>query len=299
MDLSLLRTCLAVYRTGSLTRAARQLGVSQPAVTGQLRALESKLGQQLFLRLPQGTVPTEVAHDLVKETSEALDNLESALLRRLEPEQLSDRAVRLAGPAEIISSRVLPAVSDLILDGLRLHISFGLTDDLLAELENGLHDMVIATRQPRRKALVSAPLMDEEFALTGSPEWVLRMPARQIRECGPQALAGAPVVSYSGNLPIIRRYWRTVFGHRPAFHAQVTVPDLRAVLAAVRAGAGISVLPTYLCADEIASGEIAVLHETDLPPLNTLFLTTRAGGQASAALTALRSHLLVKARLWH
>src|SRR5436190_309822 len=116
MDLTLLRTCLAVYRTGSLTKAARQLGVSQPAVTGQLRALESKLGQQLFLRLPQGTVPTEVAHELVRETSEALDNLESALRRRMEPERVSDRAVRLAGPAEIISSRVLPAVSDLILD---------------------------------------------------------------------------------------------------------------------------------------------------------------------------------------
>lgn len=299
MDLSLLRTCLAVYRTGSLTKAARQLGVSQPAVTGQLRTLESKLGQQLFLRLPHGTVPTEVAHELVRDTSEALDSLESALLRRLEPEQLSDRAVRLAGPTEIISCRILPAISDLIVDGLRLHVSFGLTEDLLVELENGLHDMVVATRQPRRHALASVPLMDEQFALTGSPEWVERLPAQLIRERGPQVLAAAPVVSYSGNLPIIRRYWRTVFGHRPEFAAQVTVPDLRAVLAAVQAGAGISVLPTYLCADEIASGEIAVLYETDLPPLNTLFLATRADGRASVTLTALKSHLLVKARLWH
>src|SRR5438067_1003625 len=153
MELTLLRTCLAVYRTGSLTKAARELGLSQPAVTGQLRTLESRLEQQLFLRVPQGTVPTEAAHELVRETAGALDSLESALRRRLEPERLGDRTVRLAGPTEIITEKVLPAVADLIVDGLRLQVSFGLTDELVTGLADGLYDMVIATRQPRHKAV--------------------------------------------------------------------------------------------------------------------------------------------------
>ncbi len=161
MDLSLLRTCLAVYRAGSLTKAARQLGISQPAVTGQLRALEAKLEQPLFLRMPDGTVPTDAAHELVRETADALDSLEEALSRRLRPEKLSDRTVRLAGPAEIITSRVLPAVTDLVLDGLRLQISLGLTEELLAGLADGAHDTVIATSRPRHHALTSTPLMDD------------------------------------------------------------------------------------------------------------------------------------------
>jgi DNA-binding transcriptional LysR family regulator len=45
VDLSLLRTFLAVYRAGSLTRAAAQIGLSQPTVTAQVRALEARLGQ--------------------------------------------------------------------------------------------------------------------------------------------------------------------------------------------------------------------------------------------------------------
>jgi DNA-binding transcriptional LysR family regulator len=299
VDLTLLRTCLAVYRTGSLTKAARVLGISQPAVTGQVRALEAKLEQPLFLRLPGGTVPTDAAHELVRDTAAALDSLEVALTRRLRPEKLGDRTVRLAGPAELITTRVLPAVSDLIVDGLHLRVSLGLTDELLTELAEGVHDVVVATTRPRTEALVATPLMDEEFALVGAEPWTRRLPPGAIAARGAEALEDAPIIAYADSMPIIRRYWRTVFGHRPARSAQVTVPDLRAVLAAVRGGAGISVLPTYLCADELDRGEIQVLHDVEVPPLNTLFLVVRAGSAPTVGLTALRSHLLTKARLWH
>lgn len=62
MDLTFLRTCLAVYRAGSFTKAAQDLGIYQPAVTGNVRNLEKSLGQPLFLRTPQGVVPTDAAH---------------------------------------------------------------------------------------------------------------------------------------------------------------------------------------------------------------------------------------------
>lgn len=298
MDLTLLRTCLAVYRAGSLTRAARVLGISQPAVTGQLRALEAKLDQPLFLRLPSGTVPTDAAHELMRDTAEALDTLEGALARRLRPETLTDRTVRLAGPAEIITNRVLPAVADLIVDGLRLQVSLGLTDDLVVELTDGAHDLVIATSRPRSQALVATPLMDEEFALVGGAPWRDKINPADLATRGAAALADIPIISYAESLPIIRRYWLTVFGHRPERAAQVTVPDLRAVLAAVRNGAGISVLPTYLCADDLERGEVSVLHDVEVPPLNTLYLVVRAGTPPSVGLTTLRSHLLTKAQLW-
>jgi DNA-binding transcriptional LysR family regulator len=60
-SLDLLRTFLAVYREGSLTRAAQRLSLSQPAVTGQLKTLEAELGRPLFTRLPRGVEPTPAA----------------------------------------------------------------------------------------------------------------------------------------------------------------------------------------------------------------------------------------------
>lgn len=58
-------TCfLATYEHGSLTRAAEELGYSQPSVSEQIRTLEKSLGVQLFRRVGRGVVPTTVADTL-------------------------------------------------------------------------------------------------------------------------------------------------------------------------------------------------------------------------------------------
>ncbi|WP_026423753.1 LysR family transcriptional regulator [Actinokineospora inagensis] len=298
MDYSLLATCLAVYRSGSLTKAARLLGISQPAVTGQIRSLEGILGQTLFTRVAKGTVPTDAAHELVRDTADALDALEVAITRRTRPRSLTDRTIHLAGPSEALSLRVLPALSDLIAAGLRLRLTFGLTDDLVGGLAEGHFDMVVSTRLDRSPGITSTPLMDEEFALVGSREWAVKLPDDLITRDGAAALLCAPLISYAESLPIIRRYWHTVFGHSPSVTPQVTAPDLRAVLGAVRAGAGISVLPTYLCSADLGSGDVKVLHHPKVAPLNTLYLATRSTGALSHTINAVRAQLVAQARHW-
>jgi DNA-binding transcriptional LysR family regulator len=78
-DLEWLRTFLAVYRAGSITRAAKTLHLTQPAVSQQIRALESALAQSLFVRLPRGVAPTADAHELARVASTHVDVLESLL----------------------------------------------------------------------------------------------------------------------------------------------------------------------------------------------------------------------------
>ncbi|MGX1479828.1 UNVERIFIED_CONTAM: DNA-binding transcriptional LysR family regulator [Streptomyces canus] len=79
------------------------------------------------------------------------------------------------------------------------------------------------------------------------------------------------MVTYAEDLPIIRRYWRTIFGKQHTAPAAVAVPNLYAVLSAVNAGAGYSVLPRSLCQDHLDSGRLTLLHDPEEPPLNTLF----------------------------
>ncbi len=57
----------------------------------------------------------------------------------------------------------------------------------------------------------------------------------------------------------------------------VIVPDLRAVLACATAGAGLAVLPRYLCALALKRGEVVPLHEPAVPPLRTYFVVVRTG----------------------
>lgn len=75
LDLSLLRTFLAVHRAGSFTAAGRLLGLSQPTVTTQIRSLEGQLGRELFERRSRGVVPTAVADQLAAQVAAPLDAL--------------------------------------------------------------------------------------------------------------------------------------------------------------------------------------------------------------------------------
>jgi hypothetical protein len=59
---TLLRTFLRIYRTASVTRAAGQLSVTQPAATGRLKALEGSLRKRLFEREGRGLTAHAAAH---------------------------------------------------------------------------------------------------------------------------------------------------------------------------------------------------------------------------------------------
>ncbi len=72
MDLTKLRTFIAVARAGNLTRAANTLCLSQPAVSAQLKALEKDLGLQLFERVARGMELTEAGKALVEEAEQAI-----------------------------------------------------------------------------------------------------------------------------------------------------------------------------------------------------------------------------------
>ncbi|MDN0197781.1 LysR family transcriptional regulator [Streptomyces sp. S.PNR 29] len=295
-DLNLLRTFLAVYRSGSFTAAAQLLGLSQPTVTTQIRSLERQTRRELFERLPRGVAPTAVADELAARIAAPLDALAAATGHGPAGEARPE-PVHLAGPAELLSTRALPALSTLVTQGVRLRVTMGLTDPLLDELRAGRHDLVIATTRPRGRTLSAVPLSDEEFALVAAPAWAERL-REPLAADGPGVLHTVPLITYAEDLPIVRRYWRHVFGRRLNCQAAVSVPDLRAVLAMVVAGAGFSVLPRYLCAAELASGALVLLDEPADPPINTTYLAQRPGASTAPHVTLVRERLLEAARGW-
>jgi DNA-binding transcriptional LysR family regulator len=298
VQLSWLRTFATVYRLGSFTRAAQALELSQPAVTQQVRNLEKELGRPLFERTPQGVQPTSLAEGLILEVRGPISDLDRVLERNFGRPHVS-KPLHVGGPAEFITNWVVPAVGDLIAEGLWLRFGFGLADELLARLSDGEFDLVLSTIRPRLRGITATALVDEEFALVASKETAARIPPGKLAEEGPGLLDHFPLIAYGESLPIVRRYWRDVFESVSGRAPSVVVPDLRGVLAAVKSSGGVSVLPTYLCAEDLASGEIVALLEPEIPPINTLYLATRSGGLAEAELAAFHEHLLVKARMWN
>ncbi|MBL1083292.1 LysR family transcriptional regulator [Streptomyces actinomycinicus] len=300
MDLALLRTFVTVHRAGSFTRAAALLGLSQPAVTSQIRTLERQLGRPLFLRQARGVTPTTIGDELAHKAAPHLDALMEIAESGLDDDS-SLRALHLAGPPEFVAERALPALTELTGDdgqGGALRASFGTAEETLEGLASGHHDLVISTARPRGGLLTSTPLCDEEHVLVAAPRWAEQIGVDALRLKGAPALENLPVVEVHESLPFVSRYWASVFDSRPAASGTVIVPDLRAVLSCTIAGAGLAVLPRYLCAQALDDGTVIPLHEPPIPPLRTYFLVVRAGTLALPHVARAHEWLLRAAAAW-
>ncbi|MFJ4687875.1 LysR family transcriptional regulator [Streptomyces sp. NPDC088789] len=301
MDLALLRTFVTVHRADSFTRAAALLGLSQPAVTSQIRTLERQLGRPLFLRQARGVTPTTIGDELAHKAAPHLDALMEIAESGLEHDESVLRTLHLAGPPEFTAERALPALVELTGDhgqGFALRTSFGNAVETLEGLAAGRHDLAISTVRPRGALLTATALCDEEHVLVAAPRWAGRLGVEPLPHKAAPALENLPVVEVHESLPFVCRYWASVYDSRPSASGTVIVPDLRAVLACAAAAAGLAVLPRYLCAEALERGEVVALHEPAVPPLRTYFLVVRTGTLAMPHIARAHEWLLGAAVGW-
>ncbi|NGN68530.1 LysR family transcriptional regulator [Streptomyces sp. A7024] len=285
MDLMLLRTFVAVHRAGSLTRAATHLGLSQPAVTAQIRSLERQLGKPLFVRGARGVTPTTLGDELAHKAAPHLDALLS-ITGAGRDEQGPPSSLHLAGPPEFVSERVLPALAPLVAEGYALRTWLGRDEEALAGLAAGHHDLAVTATRPHGRTFSATPLWDEEQLLVAAEPWA-GFPVDEV-----------PVVEVHESLPFVRRYWAEVYDTKPTAPGAIVVPDLRAALRCAIAGAGLAVLPRYLCAQALAQGEVVAMERHPEPPLRTYFLSVRAGTLGQPHLARAHEQLLTAATEW-
>ena len=139
LDLNLLRVFDEVMAERSLTRAARNLSLTQPAVSNALRRLRETLGDELVQRHGQGMAPTPRALAIWPAVREALQQLQESLIPNL------------FVPADATSTFVLAMA-----DATAAELIPGLTDTLETEAPGvSLRVVPLATRDPRK-------LLDEE-----------------------------------------------------------------------------------------------------------------------------------------
>jgi len=102
-----LRTFVEVARDGSLSSAARRLGITQPTVGRHIDALEAALGLTLFTRSPRGLTPTPAALALEPHV-EAMAAAAAALARTASGEAAADHGAVRVTASEIVGVEVLP-----------------------------------------------------------------------------------------------------------------------------------------------------------------------------------------------
>ncbi len=114
MDTRLLRYFAAVIEEGNLTRAAQRLFVSQPALTKQIRRLETELGVDLFVRSRSGMAPTEAGEALAEHAVVVLTAWESALRATRSAEARAARTLRVGFVASAANEFTQGIIADFV-----------------------------------------------------------------------------------------------------------------------------------------------------------------------------------------
>lgn len=168
LDLNLFRVFDAIYRSGSLTRAAEALNLSQPAVSHALARLREHLDDPLFRREGRGMVATPRAHALASDVRQALALLETSAqgTAQFEPARSERRFV--IGLREAIETAALPEVAQRLrrsAPGVVLEsVSFA-RDTVARELARGRLDVVIDVPLPLGEDILRAPLYDDPLCI--------------------------------------------------------------------------------------------------------------------------------------
>ncbi len=160
---------VAVARAGSFTKAAAQLGVSQPALSQTVRGLEARLGVRLLARTTRSVAPTEAGERLLNAVGPRFDEVEAGLAGLAEMRGKPAGTVRVTADEHAARTVLWPALRRVLPDHpeikVEVSVDYGLTDIAAERFDAGVRlggmvakDMEAVRIGPdMRMAAVAAP----------------------------------------------------------------------------------------------------------------------------------------------
>jgi DNA-binding transcriptional LysR family regulator len=159
-----LRSFRAVLRDGSLSGAARRLGVTQPTLGRHIESLEDALGVALFTRSPRGLTPTDAALHLASHV-DAMAAAAAALARVAAGEAAPDQGVVRVTASEVIGCEVLPPLfASFCAANPGIAMEFVLTNRN-EDLSRRDADIAVRMSRPTQNALVAQRIGESKLGL--------------------------------------------------------------------------------------------------------------------------------------
>ena len=293
MTLDQLKTFIAVAEREHVTRAAEALDLTQSAVSATVAALERELGAKLFSRIGRGIALTEAGLLLLGEARAILDRVQSATLAVRELSDLKRGRITLKA-SQTIANHFLP--SRLVrfhedYPGISLEVLIGNSAEVAGAVANGEVELgLIEDELPQSE---TSPLLAERIAqdrlaiiVSKSHGWAGRQIPTQ------QELASATWIireEGSGTRAILKRYLESHGVDFKSINVALELPSNEAVLSAVSAGQGVTILSESVCADRVEAGRVVQLA-ADLG-VRPFYAVQHADRYRSKAVTALLAAL--------
>lgn len=297
-NLHQLRIFATVARLGSFSRAAKELSITQPAVSVQVQEVEKAFGTQLLQRLGKRPVPTE-AGLLVLRYAKEIFNLVEELNIGIAELRGFQRGTVLVGACSSMLEYVLPPMVARFHEeypGLSVQLRQLEAPGLIAELLAGEVALGFAVEPPPNSQITALPIGQDDLVVIAPPAHRYR----DRRGIPAQALRGDPWVlrepGAEGRIAVDKATAQRGFDLTPAYE----MASNEAVKRAVSAGLGVALVPRIGITLELAAGSLIVLDVPDLVikrTLAVLYHRQHRLNRAETALVSLAQHWNVQGSL--
>jgi DNA-binding transcriptional LysR family regulator len=247
-----------IVESGSFSKAAEELHITQPTATKHVASLEQRLGARLLNRNTRVVSATEIGtlyYDkckLIQHEVEEADNLASLLQSRI------GGTLRVSTSVAFGRRVLTPLVLAFMREHAEISIDLSFDDRYVDLVEQGM-DLALRMGRLADSTLGARYLGTNPWLVVASPAYL----AQRGRPQSPDELARHACLVYSSVQGDDRWQFSDAQGH--AMSVQVQGPlrsnNLSAVLAGARAGHGIAVLPWYVARESLGSGAVQALLE--------------------------------------
>lgn len=256
-----LQVFLAVCAEGGFSRAGERLGLSQPAVSAQIRQLEKVLGHRLvefigrtFHLTAEGEAMREAARDVlgrldsVREELAALDGAVRGTLRMV-----------VVSSAQYFAPHLLAAYMAAY-PGVDVRMRVANRYTALDRLERNEDDLAIMALVPEERALELLPFLDNELHLVAAPDHGSCGRALELEDLAEERM----LVREPGS-GLRRALEDELERHRLTLARMLELGSTEALREGVRAGLGVALLPRHAIHRELAAGELVDLDVAGFP----------------------------------
>jgi DNA-binding transcriptional LysR family regulator len=288
-----LRILAAVARHRSFTHAARELRLTQPAVSMQVKALEQLAGLPLLERLGREVSPTEAGAELLRHAHvalRALDDAEDALaaLRGLSAGRVS---IAVVSTAKYFAPRLL-ALFSRAHPGVELKLAVNNRDAVIRLLVDNDVDLALMGTPPRHLETAAFPFARHPLVIVCAPDHPLagdrRIPVR--------ALSGEPFLvreQGSGTRAAMERFFRE---HRVRVGNATEIASNETIKQAVMAGMGLAFISRHAIGLELSTRQLTELQVEGLPVVRSWNVVHRAEKRLSPGALAFKRFMLKEGR---
>lgn len=286
MDLSLLRSFLAIADTGAITAAAAQLNITQPALSRRVQQLEAHLGAELLARGRKGAALTEIGKMVEREARQLIARYDQLREQITVHQGLEGGTIRIGGGATAVSF-VLPeaiAAFQLRYPNLHFQLKEAGSSEIAEAVAGGQLEIGLVTMPVNHRELLIEPLVEDRIVLVAPHHH----PLAQKNTVRLRDLSDIPFVGFEAGSAIRQIIDRVL---REAGMDINVVMELRSIPAILRmvATTGNLAFVSHLASQ--SHPDIRTINIQGLSIHRQLALISRKGIRLSVAASAFTKHL--------